>query len=50
MKDFSHAVKEMNVPDIVHEKAQNAFAQIKEESRMSKNSNKKPRNPVLSMF
>ncbi|MBO4908978.1 MAG: hypothetical protein J5476_06830 [Lachnospiraceae bacterium] len=39
MKDFSRAVKEMNVPDIVQEKAQNAFAQIQEESRMSKNSN-----------
>jgi len=39
MKDISHAVKEMNVPDIVQEKAQNAFAQIQEESRMSKNSN-----------
>ena len=39
MKDFSRAVKEMNVPDIVQEKALNAFAQIQEESRMSKNSN-----------
>ena len=39
MKDFSRAVKEINVPDIVQEKAQNAFAQIQEESRMSKNSN-----------
>ena len=39
MKDFSRAVKEMNVPDIVQEKAQNAFVQIQEESRMSKNSN-----------
>ena len=39
MKDFGRAVKEMNVPDIVQEKAQNAFAQIQEESRMSKNSN-----------
>jgi hypothetical protein len=39
MKDFSHAVKEINVPDIVQEKAQNAFARIQEESRMSKNSN-----------
>ena len=39
MKDLSRAVKEMNVPDIVQEKAQNAFAQIQEESRMSKNSN-----------
>ena len=39
MKDFSRAVKEMNVPDIVQEKAQNAFAQIQEESRMSKNGN-----------
>ena len=33
MKDFSRAVKEMNVPDIVQEKAQNAFTQIQEESR-----------------
>ena len=39
MKGFSRAVKEMNVPDIVQEKAQNAFAQIQEESRMSKNNN-----------
>ncbi len=39
MKDFGCAVKEMNVPDIVQEKAQNAFVQIQEESRMSKNSN-----------
>ena len=39
MKDLSHAVKEINVPDIVQEKAQNAFTQIQEESRMSKNSN-----------
>ena len=39
MKDFSHAVKDINVPDIVQEKAQNAFARIQEESRMSKNSN-----------
>ena len=39
MKDLSRAVKEMNVPDIVQEKAQNAFTQIQEESRMSKNSN-----------
>ena len=39
MKDFNHAVKEINVPDIVQEKAQNAFAKIQEESRMSKNGN-----------
>ena len=39
MKDLSHAVKEINVPDIVQEKAQNAFTQIQEESRMSKNCN-----------
>ena len=39
MKDFSQAVKEMNVPDIVQEKAQNAFAKIQEESKMSKNGN-----------
>ena len=39
MKDFNHAVKEINVPDIVQEKAQNAFAKIQEESRMSKNDN-----------
>ena len=39
MKGFSRAVKEMNVPVIVQEKAQNAFAQIQEESRMSKNNN-----------
>ena len=39
MKDLSHAVKEMNVPDIVQEKAQDAFAIIREESRMSKNGN-----------
>ena len=39
MKDFSRAVKEMNVPDIVQEKAQNAFDIIHEESKMSKNSN-----------
>ena len=39
MKDFNHAVKEINVPDIVQEKAQNAFARIQEESRMSKNDN-----------
>ena len=36
MKDFNHAVKEINVPDIVQEKAQNAFAKIQEESKMSK--------------
>ena len=39
MKDFGRAVKEMNVPDIVQEKAQNAFDIIHEESKMSKNSN-----------
>ena len=36
MKDFRHLVKEMDVPDIVQEKAQSAFAKIQEESRMSK--------------
>ena len=36
MKDFSYAVKEINVLDIVQEKAQNAFARIQEKSRMSK--------------
>ena len=39
MKEFNHAVKEINVPYIVQEKAQNAFAKIQEESRMSKNDN-----------
>ena len=40
MKDFRHMVKEMDVPDIVQDKAQSAFAKIQEESRMSKkNSN-----------
>ena len=39
MKDFCHAVREMNVPDIVQEKAQDAFAIIREESRMSTNEN-----------
>lgn len=39
MKDFCHAVREMNVPDIVQEKAQDAFAIIREESRMSTNGN-----------
>ncbi len=39
MKDFGRAVKEINVPDIVQEKAQNAFDIIHEESKMSKNSN-----------
>ena len=39
MKDLSRAVKEINVPDIVQEKAQNAFDIIHEESKMSKNSN-----------
>ena len=51
MKDFGRAVKEMNVPDIVQEKAQNAFAQIQEESRMSKNSNVRRRffmSPALA--
>ena len=51
MKDLSHAVKEINVPDIVQEKAQNAFAQIQEESRMSKNNNVRRRffmNPALA--
>ena len=38
MKDLSHAVKEINVPDIVQEKAQIAFTQIQEESKMSRNS------------
>ncbi|MBR3048396.1 MAG: hypothetical protein IKG57_09530 [Enterococcus sp.] len=51
MKDLSHAVKEINVPDIVQEKAQNAFARIQEESRMSKNSNVRRRffmSPALA--
>ena len=51
MKDLSRAVKEMNVPDIVQEKAQNAFTQIQEESRMSKNSNVRRRffiSPALA--
>ena len=51
MKDFDHAVKEINVPDIVQKKAQNAFTQIQEESRMSKNSNVRRRffmNPALA--
>ena len=51
MKDLSHAVKEINVPDIVQEKAQNAFTQIQEESRMSKNSNVRRRvfmSPALA--
>ena len=51
MKDLSHAVKVINVPDIVQEKAQNAFTQIQEESRMSKNSNVRRRffiSPALA--
>ena len=51
MKDFDHAVKEINVPDIVQKKAQNAFTQIQEESRMSKNSNVRRRffiSPALA--
>ena len=39
MKDLNHALKEMNVPDIVQEKAQDAFERIQEESRMSTNGN-----------
>ena len=50
MKDFDHAVKEINVPDIVQKKAQNAFTQIQEESRM-RNNNVRRRllmNPALA--
>ena len=51
MKDLRHAVKEINVPDIVQEKAQIAFTQIQEESKMSKNSNVRRRffmSPALA--
>lgn len=51
MKDFDHAVKEINVPDIVQKKAQNAFTQIQEESRMRNNNNVRRRflmNPALA--
>ena len=51
MKDFDHAVKEINVPDIVQKKAQNAFTQIQEESRMRNNNIVRRRflmNPALA--
>ena len=47
MKNFRHLVKEMDVPDIVQEKAQSAFAKIQEESRMSKKNNDNIRRGFL---
>lgn len=39
MKDFRHILRDINIPDVVQDKAQDAFLMIQEESRMSKKNN-----------
>ena len=47
MKDFRHMVKEMDVPGIVQDKAQNAFSRIREENKMSKTNSENTRRGFL---